>query len=444
MRVRSAVVFLILGLLFPFLAVFGKPPDSPSGSITGTITADKGPVIAVRVKATDAARKMSYVVFSKKGAYRIFNLPAGSYQVTVFEDNFETSTSAVELKTGETKTANIALTARTPIPKAEFVDFNVLYPPGPGRDLLWNNCLGCHSIVHIPIHSMRPKSEQGWRDAVNVMFHPSPGRRKVAVVSSETVTPEQQEIIVKYLATNFGVNSMPRDMQRKPLPLDEEALSHAVYVQYDLDPPISLQENTTFTSKTSPTIWMVGANRKNLVSIDLTDPYHAVAKNWPIPRPADDNDGIVAYAISGSMGLIYWCDMGKSAMGELSPETGEIHEYNLPTVGAPHTSDVDSKGNIWFSEMYTSNKIGMLNPKTKQIKEWTPAPTSRPRASMAWSSIKRIAFGPSGYRPALSSAMTPEPTSGQSIRRPRSPRDRVVSQWIRRAKYGSPKASATH
>jgi len=372
MKVRIAVVLMIVGLWLPQGAAFAGPADTANGSIAGTITADKGPVVAVRLKATDAGRKMSYVVFSNHGKYHIFNLPAGSYQVAALEDNFVSTTAAVDLKAGETRTADIALTARKPAQKAELVDFNVLYPPAPGRELLLKHCIGCHSIEHIPIHAMRPKSEQEWRRAVGVMFKPSPGSRKVAVVSNKTVTPEEQETIVKYLAANFGENSKPLDMRRDALSLDEDALSHAVYFQYDLDPPISLQENTTFASKTSPVIWMVGANRHNLVSINLADPYHAVARNWPIPQPA--NDAVGAYAISGSMGLIFWCDMAKSAMGELNPETGEMHEYDLPTLGAPHTSDVDSKGNIWFSELYTSNKVGRLNPKTKKIAEWTPAP----------------------------------------------------------------------
>jgi len=105
----------------------------------------------------------------------------------------------------------------------------------------------------------------------------------------------------------------------------------------------------------------------------LQDPYHAVAKNYAIPHAANENLG--AHAISGTMGLIYWCELANSAMGELNPETGEIHRYPLPTPGSPHTSDVDSKGNVWFSEMYTSNKIGRIDPRTKKITQWTPAPS---------------------------------------------------------------------
>jgi hypothetical protein len=371
MKVWMASILAMAGLLFPVAGASGQPSDSPAGTITGTITADKGPVAAVRVKAIDASRKMAYVVFSNKGRYHIFNLPPGSYQVTVLEDNFASNAPSIELKAGETATADLALIARNAAQKLEFVDFNVLYPPGPGRELLLQNCLGCHSIEHIPFHRMPPKNEEGWRKAVNIMFGPSP-RSKVAVVSPESVSAEQREIIVKYLAANFGENSKPLDMKRSPVPLDEEALSRAIYVQYDLDPPISLQENTTFASKTSPMIWMVGAKRQNLVSINLTDPLHAVAKNWPIPQAAGDPGA--AYAISGSMGRIYWCDLAKSAMGELNPESGEMHEYDLPTLGSPHTSDVDSKGNIWFSEMYSSNKIGRLDPRTKKITEWVPAP----------------------------------------------------------------------
>lgn len=368
MNIRRAFCVGIVVLVVAAAKAFGVPATA---TISGKITADKGPVVAVRVKATDASRKMAYVVFSNKGRYHLYNLPAGKYQVTVLEDNFASAVANVELEEGETKTVDIALTARTPAPNYEYVDFDQLYPPGPGRELLLNHCLGCHSIQHIPMHAMGPKSEQAWREAVNVMFKPSP-RIKVPIVSPETVSAEQREVIVRYLAANFGENSKPRDMKRAAVPLDEDALSRVVYFQYDLEPPISLQENTTFASKSSPLIWMVGANRQNIVSIDLSDPYRAIAKNWTIPVPAGDTVG--AYGIVGSGDSIYWADLSKSAVGELNPQSGEVHLYDLPSLGAPHTSDVDSKGNIWFSEMYTSNKIGRLDPNTKKITEWKPAP----------------------------------------------------------------------
>ena len=45
------------------------------GRIEGTVTADRGDVRALRVKATDTVNKISYTVFTSKGRYRIPDLP---------------------------------------------------------------------------------------------------------------------------------------------------------------------------------------------------------------------------------------------------------------------------------------------------------------------------------------------------------------------------------
>ena len=81
-----------------------------SGSISGKVTADKGAVHAVRVRAKDTVRKITYTVFTKSGRYQIYNLLPGSYQVLAAQDGFKSTTQSVELGSGETKTADVALT----------------------------------------------------------------------------------------------------------------------------------------------------------------------------------------------------------------------------------------------------------------------------------------------------------------------------------------------
>ena len=41
------------------------------------------------------------------------------------------------------------------------VDINALFPPGPGRDLVLNNCTNCHSIAPIVLSQF---DEGGWRN----------------------------------------------------------------------------------------------------------------------------------------------------------------------------------------------------------------------------------------------------------------------------------------
>ena len=379
MRIGRSILLVIAATLSSAAISFGQGSGPATGTISGRVTANAGSVVALRVKARDSERRVAYVVFTNQGRYHIFNLLPGKYAVSVLETNFDSTSVNVALKAGETKTADIVLTAKAPPQAAEFVDFDTLWPPGPGRDLMLQNCLGCHSLEHIPFQTMGPWDEQEWRSAVNTMFAPSPTRAKLPVSSPETISVEQRETITKYLANTFGKNAKRLDLRRAPVPLDENVLTRAMYIQYELDPSISLQENTTYVDRKTSTIWLVGENREKIVAVDINDAHGPIAparaRVWAIPHVG--NASPVAYGITGSMGLIYWAQMGTSSIGELNPQTGEIHRYDLPTPGAPHTADVDSKGNVWFSEMYTSNKIGRFDPRTKKITEWNPSPKYR-------------------------------------------------------------------
>src|SRR5260221_3238139 len=99
------------GLLAASIWMTTALAQQPSGTISGTLTADRGDVRGLRVKARDAAHRISYVVFTHKGRYQINNLPPASYEVQVLEPNFESAPQMVELK-GATATANLAIKAK--------------------------------------------------------------------------------------------------------------------------------------------------------------------------------------------------------------------------------------------------------------------------------------------------------------------------------------------
>jgi mono/diheme cytochrome c family protein len=65
---------------------------------------------------------------------------------------------------------------------------------GPGRDAVLANCLGCHSADYIVMNSPF-LDEKSWRASVTKMIK----------VMGAPISPEQAEIIVRYLAANYGV-----------------------------------------------------------------------------------------------------------------------------------------------------------------------------------------------------------------------------------------------
>lgn len=63
----------------------------------------------------------------------------------------------------------------------------------PGRDAVHASCLACHSADYIVMNSPF-LDEKGWRASVAKMMN----------VMGAPITPEQAEVIVRYLAASYG------------------------------------------------------------------------------------------------------------------------------------------------------------------------------------------------------------------------------------------------
>ena len=141
----AVIAFLAAGLLSGLAEARPASEQAANGVISGSVTADRGEVKAFRVRARDTVHLISYTVFTSKGKYHIYNLPASSYEVQVREPGFESSVQVVELNGAETKSADLTLKAQPPAASGvKLVEYDQLYPPGPARAILERNCLGCH------------------------------------------------------------------------------------------------------------------------------------------------------------------------------------------------------------------------------------------------------------------------------------------------------------
>jgi len=56
----------------------------------------------------------------------------------------------------------------------------------------------------------------------------------VPPMSHTVITKADQDAMVQYLAANFGPNSPNQRLKHDAFPVDEDALSKAIYVEYDL------------------------------------------------------------------------------------------------------------------------------------------------------------------------------------------------------------------
>jgi streptogramin lyase len=367
-----------------------------SGSISGTVTANRDYALseasgnhipalyAVRVRARDEERHITYTVFTQKGHYHFYSLPPGTYQMSALQDGFDSSGPTIELKAGETKTADIALTARPDHLRAELVDFDTLFPPGPTRDYLMQNCMGCHGFEHIPWQRMPRRDEDGWRVAVSRMFDMDGTNNHTGVpqVNPAAIPVEKREDIIKYFAKIFPVDGKPRDLKLDDLPLDENALSRTLYVEYDLPAPLpgkseaNLSSHDVWPSQFTPTVYVAEMGMDVIQAMDTRRiDYPGRFTTYPLPNPDLGHRVLGPHGITQAKdGHVYSAEIDESMVCELDPETGKVIQYPTPTRSTPHTIRADSMGNLWFTEMQGVSKVAKLDAVTKKITEWDPSP----------------------------------------------------------------------
>lgn len=97
----------------------------------------------------------------------------------------------------------------------------------------------------------------------------------------------------------------------------------------------------------------------------LSGPATVSIKEWSAPtlgsRPHDSH--------AAKDGSIWWTGQYASKLGRLDPKTGQIREFDLPPNTQPHGLAEDPQGNVWYTGIQ-KNVIGRLDPKTGEVKEY--------------------------------------------------------------------------
>ena len=75
-------------------------------------------------------------------------------------------------------------------------------------------------------------------------------------------------------------------------------------------------------------------------------------------------------------GALWWTGQLADKLGRLDPKTGEIKEFPLKAKSGPHGLAADKEGNIWFTANF-AGYIGKLNPKTGEVTEYKIPETTR-------------------------------------------------------------------
>ena len=210
---------------------FSKP--AVRGTLTGTVTADQGQVHAFSVMAHNLLYRVRYMVYTKDGHYTVPQALPGPYEIYGAEYGYSSPTVKADLKPGDTATTNLAVTKDPPPTGVTMVDFDTVYPPGPGRDLYFGNCVGCHA--NSPHYKMQ-LSEYGFEKGVEYMRW---GQILGGATGGATQFQDTQfstadmNAIGHYLGSVLDPN-VKRMMRRPDYPIDENLTSKAIFVVFDL------------------------------------------------------------------------------------------------------------------------------------------------------------------------------------------------------------------
>jgi virginiamycin B lyase len=352
------------------------------GTLSGTVKAPK-PFQAAQVYAHHLEKNVIFMVYTAGGNFRAINLFPGTYDVWVEKRGFSSDTQKVQVEAGKNAAIEIALRegearpapasrggmgADTPPQGArqapEQVPYDQLFPNEPGRESVEKSCVYCHTANFI---AGSPRSREEWQKAIALMNGDNQAETgyEGALLPRSTFTEPQWTTLLDYLARNFGPNA-PRRAVRPPedvnLPLDEQVLSKAMWVEYRLanvapfkqrraqEPNLDNKGNVWFTERGNPS------------SVGRIIPKTAELRDYMNPVPEGSPHGLVA----DLDGYIWWA--GRDVyLGRIHPGSGEIRQYPVEKMGwHGHTPVLDSKGNIWFS-MLPGNKIGKWNRATDKI-----------------------------------------------------------------------------
>jgi hypothetical protein len=234
------------------------------GQLSGAVSGSK-PGVLPTVYAYNTDKDVGYMVFVVNGKYRALNLIPGPYDVTIRPavdqmEGFTEETKQLNVAADANLTLDFAIKDAGPVPNyvggfpaehcsrdnldcgAEILPYDEIYPPGRGREIIENTCLGCHHVQYFPYNRIRgyqggraPKNKATWTITVDRMHKRAPGAPlgTASYFKTELLPPEDRDILIEYLAENFGMDDPPRLVQmRHEAELDLEALEKAQYIDY--------------------------------------------------------------------------------------------------------------------------------------------------------------------------------------------------------------------
>jgi len=459
-----ALAWLVFSTSAPNAAPRGSARDQAlqgTASLSGTVTAAK-PFKAAQVYIRNVDKRMLYMVYTNAGAFRAVALLPGNYEVNVqAKGGFESDVQKLVVKAGDHPnlkvslrdasntdqfpsavprqpidwggTVGLSLPPTAPIRPITFQSYNEIYPPGPGKEVLEQVCMVCHTGENF--FPLNPRSEAAWKQAIDRMTN----RGMLAGSASNfRFGPQDRQDVLAYLTKNFGPGSTLRAVRTdQDIPVDEAKLGKAEFIEYYMQMDLSARGGVdgeesvegggpgrrrvgiTMQLDAEGNVWMV-ENSSRLVKLD---PRTGTQKDFKLPdfptygihEILIDRAGMIWIPANGrtaprllqfdpkteqwmkqidvdpdnmmrgspskgallgtnldSKGNIYMNWISGGAIGRWDRATGKITIFRVPTNAAmPYGQAIDRNDNVWAA-LWNSGNLVKLDPETNQWTEFTP------------------------------------------------------------------------
>ncbi|HVB33393.1 MAG TPA: carboxypeptidase regulatory-like domain-containing protein [Patescibacteria group bacterium] len=337
MRSLLKKVAWVIGLMISVVSL------AMGGTIGGTVKGPSGAPFegAFVVARNTATNIMTDVLSHEDGRYRVPNLPAGSYRLTIRAVGYKATPQDETLQSADQHAKIDFALQKGTVTWADISGWQgaQLFPPGPGREVVFGTCFACHEFQHRMVPH-RGINKQGWLGMVNFM-------RNVAVpdfLPSSRFTDQMADQAATYLTQLFGPNSTlpasPADLagyQATVRKLSPEAMN-IVYVVY---PVAGKWENDNW----------------------VPDPLVMNSQMYP-PTAG------MGYPSDGS---IWVADYGSANRVErVNATTGKVTTYPVPCTAAEksiHAIEVGPDGNAWFAET-GCHGVGKIDPRTGKVTQY--------------------------------------------------------------------------
>ena len=384
-KTLTVVLFALgCGVAYAPNAAAQRSTIAGTGAVTGTVTAAK-PFTAAQVYLRNAEKGVTFMVYTSRGKYQAINLFPGVYDVSVARRGFAVQADA-------TATADFTLKDADPAPKpgingpstvvaypgratvtdkdVEFsTDYDKVYPPGAGRQVLERVCMSCHGVNFF---ALRALDRTAWDAVINIMSKRNNGMD--AGVPPGKMSPRDRQLLLDYLATHMGPDAKKRALAiETDMPLDEEALRTAMYIEYEMPKAGSgrpIGQNPYLDHDGN--VWMTDRGTPN--GIVKLDPRTVKWEHYPIPERAIPH-GITV----DSKGIVWWGETVGFKFGRLDPKTGKMERFPIDPrgylKGRGHDPIVDADDNIWLT-VINGNRLAKFDAKTGKISLFEPPTAS--------------------------------------------------------------------